>query len=77
MDEHNQGMDPQMKAYFKKILSSFSYTALWMLLMSTTGFYFGWAIIEGSFKWYNIAFYLLFIVSFSLLLRFLYRKWKF
>ncbi len=77
MDEHNQGMDPQMKVYFKKILSSFSYAALWMLLMSTTGFYFGWAIVDGALEWYNIIFYLLFVVTLALLVRFLYRKWKF
>lgn len=76
MDEYNQGMDPQMKTYFKKILSSFSYGALWMLLMTTTGFYFGWAIIDGQVRWYNIAFYVLFIITLILLLRLLYRKWK-
>ena len=76
MDEYNQGMDPQMKTYFKKILSSFSYGALWMLLMSTTGLYFGWAIVDESLKWYNITFYALFIISLTLLIRFLYRKWR-
>lgn len=68
--------DQQMKALFKKIIATFSYGALWMLAMSWAGFYFGLALVEGEVKWYNIVFYVLFLISLFLLIRFFYRTWK-
>ena len=41
MDEFEQGgMDPQVKKYFRNIISSFSFGMLWMLAMATLGIYF-------------------------------------
>ncbi len=76
MDEFEQGgIDPQMKAFFKKIVSSFSFGALWMLVMAMSGFYFELALITDRIRWYNIVYYVLFVGSLFLLLRFLYRTW--
>lgn len=76
MDEFEQGgIDPQMKRFFKNIVSSFSFGALWMLLMSTAGLYFGLALIQDRLQWYNVLFYVVFVASLFWLLRFLYRIW--
>ncbi len=68
--------DQQLKALFKKILSSFSMGALWMLVMSALAFYAGLAIVHGAVRWYNIVFYAFFVLSLIWLLRFLYKTWK-
>jgi len=75
-DEENMGMDPEVKRYFRKIVSSFSLGLLWMLVSSTAGFYFDLAIIHEKVRWYNLVFYTYFIVSFFSYLWYLYKTWK-
>ena len=75
-DESNMGLDPQVKKYFQKIINSFSFFLMWMVLVSTAGFYFGLATIEDKVEWYNLVFYGLALLLFILLLRYLYRTWK-
>lgn len=77
-DEYSgsSGLDPQTQRFFKKILSSFFTGIFWMILMSTLGFYFGFAVVVEKIRWYNWAFFALFIVSLLWLLRYYYRKWK-
>jgi membrane protein DedA with SNARE-associated domain len=70
------GLDPQTKRYFKKILSSFFTGIFWMLIMSTLGFFFGMAIVDGEWRWYNFVFYTLFALTLLWLLRYYYRMWK-
>ena len=77
MDEFDRGgFDPQVTKFFKKIVSSFSFGMMWMLVMATAGLYFGLALVDDSVRWYNILFYLIFLVTLFLLIRFLYRTWK-
>lgn len=77
MDEFEQGgMDPQVTKYFRKIISSFSFGMLWMLVMSTSGIYFKLALVADNLKWYNILFYITFLLTLFLLIRFLYNTWK-
>jgi membrane protein DedA with SNARE-associated domain len=71
----NAGPDPQTTRYFKKIISSFFTGIFWMLLMSTLGFFFGFAIVDGAWRWYNFAFYILFAVSLAWLIRYYWKKW--
>jgi hypothetical protein len=75
-DDENMGIDPEVKRYFRKIVMSFSYGLLWMLVMSTAGFYFGFAIIDKEMHWYNLLFYSLFGISLLAYLWYLYRTWK-
>ena len=75
-DESNMGLDPALKRYFKKIINSFSFFLMWMLSVSTAGFYFRLATVEGSMRWYNIAFYVTAFLLLLLFLRFLYRTWR-
>ena len=76
MDEYNQGMEPAVRMYFKKILRSFMAGLVWMITMVIGGIYFKAAVIENGIRWYNILFYLLFLVSLIWLIRFLYKCWK-
>ena len=76
MDEYNQGWDPEVKRYFRKILNSFGLGALWLLLVATLGFAFKLAIVKGGMQVRNYVFYALFFVTLFLLLFFYYRMWR-
>jgi len=76
MDEYNSGMDPEMKRYFRKILSSFSWGAMWLISVSTLGIFFQLGFVAEGIKWYNILFYIILISSLALLLRYYYRMWR-
>lgn len=69
-------MDPEVKKYFQKIMSSFGMGLLWMFSAVTAGLYFRLALLEQGFHWYNGLFYLIFAGSFLLLLRYFYRVWR-
>ena len=76
MDEYNRGWDPEVKKYFRKIVYSFVFGFLWMFTFSIAGFYYELAITHGHFRWYNLLYYLLLVVSLAFLLRYLYVAWK-
>jgi hypothetical protein len=77
MDEYESGgMDPEVKRYFKKIMNSFSVGLSWMLSIATTGLFFGLGIINDAWKWYNIIFYFIALISLLALLYYLYKVWK-
>lgn len=76
MDEYNQGWDPEVKQYFRKIMNSFGMGALWLLTIATLGLAFKLAIIKASVQWYNLLFYGIFVVTLLLLLWYLYRVWR-
>ena len=71
-----QGFDPDIKRYFKKIISSFSWGVLWLLGSFTAGIYFKLAFRTATPLLYTVIFYILFIISLLALLRFYYRTWK-
>jgi hypothetical protein len=70
------GWDPEVKSYFRKILSSVSGTLLWLLTSLTLGLYFGLAYRTDLPLIYVILFYLFFLVTLLLLIRYLYRMWR-
>lgn len=76
MDEYNSGMDPEMKRYFRKILSSFSWGALWLLSFATLGIFFQLGFVANGIKWFNLLFYFMLLASLFLLLRYYYKMWK-
>lgn len=76
MDEYNQGMDPAVRMYFKKIIRSFIAGLVWMVTMFIAGIYFKAAVIEEGVRWYNILFYIVFLASLIWLIRFFYGCWK-
>jgi hypothetical protein len=76
MDEYDSGMDPEIKRYFRKILNSFSWGALWLITISTLGIFFRLGILSNGIQWYNILFYLILVISLFMLLRYYYKTWK-
>jgi hypothetical protein len=76
MSEFDNGMEPEVKKYFRKILNSFGLGFLWMFFISTLGIYFKLGYLSDGVHWYTIVFYLVFLTTFFFLLLFLYRTWK-
>ena len=72
----SQGMDPEVKRYFRKIIYSLSYGLLWMTLNVMAGIYWGFGLIEGHFKFYNLLFFCWLLASLGLLLYYYYRTWR-
>ena len=68
-----QGWDPGVKKYFRKILSTIGWGMLWIMLVLTAGFYFGLA--HSSNILICVFFYTAFGISLFLLLRYYYRLW--
>ena len=76
MDEYNTGMDPEIKRLFRKILNSFSWGAVWLLVIATLGLFLQLGFVTNGIRWYNILFYAILISSLILLLRYYYKVWK-
>lgn len=70
-----QGWDPEIKNFFKKIINSISITLLWLMIMATAGLYFGLAFGNGKPIVYTILFYIILAGSFAWLVVYLYRTW--
>ena len=71
-----QGWDPEVKKYFRKILNSISMGLLWMMIMVTLGIYFQLAYQGEKPLIYTILFYVVLLASLSLLIFYYYRTWK-
>jgi len=71
-----QGFDPEVKKYFRKIIYSFSWGFLWMLANATAGIYFGLGYRDGKPLIVPILFYTASVISLCLLLWYYYRTWS-
>jgi hypothetical protein len=71
-----QGWDPEIKIFFKKILSTISFGLVWLIAVVSAGIYYklGWQGDKPLI--YVILFYIVAITSFFFLLRYYYRLWK-
>lgn len=77
MDQYNEsGFDPEVKQYFKKIMRSFAAGILWLLGIGGLGLFTKLAIVKGSLRWQNIAYYGVFIVSLIALIFYLRKLWR-
>jgi hypothetical protein len=76
MDEYDQGMDPEVKRYFRKIINSFSFGLLWMITVATVGFFLEFAIPFHGWHIENFIFYALALLTFLLLIRYYVRVWR-
>lgn len=70
-------MEPDVRIFLSKILSSISMTLLWLLINSTIGIGLNYAFFEERPSLGNYIFYVWFLVSFGFLIRYLLRKWNF
>jgi len=71
-----QGWDPEVKRYFRKIISSFSFGLLWLVSAVTAGLYYRLGYRNDIPVIYVILFYVLLAGSLFLLLRYYYNLWK-
>jgi membrane protein YdbS with pleckstrin-like domain len=71
-----QGWDPEVRRFFKKIINSLSFGLLWMMSMATAGIYFKLGTTESSPLYAVILFYTGAVISLFFLLRYYYRMWK-
>lgn len=71
-----QGWDPEVKRYFRKILNTISVGMFWMMSAATAGFYFGLAIPEQGMRLGNIIFYILLVITFALLIAYFFKLWR-
>ena len=75
MDEYNSGMDPEVKQYFRKIISSLLLGVLWLIFVLAMGFFFDLGTLKYGLDIYNIVFYSLALISFIFLMRFYKKTW--
>jgi hypothetical protein len=69
-------MEPEVKEFLKKIVSTVFTGIFWLMLNMTFGIYFGLLFIEDRIRIGNIIFYVFLLSSLFLLIRFYYRTWK-
>ncbi len=75
MNEQNTGMEPEVRLYFRKIMKTVGAILLWAMTMATVGLFMKWAYITTGLRWQSITFYILFLLTLGLILRFLFRVW--
>jgi len=69
-----QGWDPEVKKYFKKILNTIAIGLFWLMMVLTAGLYFRLAY-HGTLI-YTILFYAAVLISLFFLIRYYYQIWK-
>ena len=69
-----QGWDPEVTKYFRKIINTIAYGLLWLMAALTAGLYFELAYRSNTL--YTILFYAGLVISLGLLIRYYYRIWK-
>ncbi len=69
-------MDPEVLAYFKKIINTLAVGLLWFAINSTAGIMYNLAFVEDTIQLKNVLFYIWFIISLSLLIWYFYKMWS-
>ncbi|MEO5966781.1 MAG: hypothetical protein ABIP69_00850 [Ferruginibacter sp.] len=62
--------------FFVKILQSFAWLVLWMVIQIFIGVYLNYAFFESSPNWTNIIYYIFLIVTGYFVFRIILKKWK-
>lgn len=69
-------MEPGIREFFKRIVTTLSLLILWMMINLTLGIKYGYAFFETKVHWYNIIFYVWFTASMVALFWICIRIWK-
>jgi len=69
-------MEPEIKEFFRRLVSTMSYLVLWMGVNIAIGIRYGYAFPEDRVHWSNIVFYIWVLISLSALIWFYTRLWK-
>ena len=70
------GMEDNTREFLVKIVNTISMVLIWMISCVFLGIFLGHAFFDDTPDWKNILFYIFFVCSFYLLIRYLGRKWK-
>jgi len=70
-----QGWDPEVKNYFRKILNTISFGLIWMMTMAVLGLYLGFAYAADKPIIYPILFYGFMAITLFFLIRYFYKIW--
>jgi hypothetical protein len=69
-------IEPEVRDFLKRIVSSIFIGFFWLMLNMTLGIYFGFLFVRGKISIGNIIFYIFFLASLAFLMRFYFRTWK-
>ena len=69
-------LEPEVKDFLKRIVSSLSLGLLWLMINMTLGIYFNGLIVGDRPSVFNFITYIFLGTSLGLYLRFLFRTWK-
>jgi hypothetical protein len=70
------GMEPEVRVFLKKIVSSVFLGLFWMMINMTLGIYYGLLFFDPKITVGNIIFYLFLAASLLALIWFYRRTWK-
>jgi len=69
-------MEPELRAFFGRIVKSLSITVLWMLINMTFGIFLDFGFIHSTITIANILFYIFLLTTLFALIRYLLKLWK-
>jgi len=69
-------MEPGIKEFFKRLVTTISLLILWMAINMTIGIKYNCAFFENKIHWYNVVFYIWFIASLIVLIWFYVKLWR-
>lgn len=70
------GWDPEVKKFFVRTLNTISMGLIWLLTAITAGLYFKLAYPGDHLLVFTILYWVLFVVTLVLLIRYLLRLWR-
>ncbi len=68
-------MEPEVKEFLRRVITTLSIGLLWMVINSTAGIMYGYAFFEHGIKLGNILFYIWFLASLTMLIWYMYKLW--
>ena len=64
-------MEPEVRAFFIRVLMSLTAAVLWMVVNVWGGIYLGWLFFGDTFKTGNIIYYSFMVISFGVMIWYL------
>ncbi len=69
-------MEPGIREFFKRLVTSISLLVLWMIINVTIGIKYNLGFYDDAIQWYNIVFYVWLAISFSALMWAYKKIWR-
>lgn len=69
-------IEPEAKTFLRKIAWSVFFGIVWMMVNMTLGIYYGLLFAENGLGIWNILYYIFFLGSLFVLIRYYLRTWK-